>query len=121
TLSLTGSLGFTATYVSLDGANRRYLGEDGDAVWTGNDGKTQYNPAYIGALTWGGADTGLIPVTAPADAVAGPEIAPVVGTHRYHRLNPALGLAWNPVRALGLFASYSEAMRAPTAIELACA
>lgn len=121
TLSLTGSLGFTATYVSLDGANRRYLGEDGDAVWTGNDGKTHYNPAYIGALTWGGADTGLIPVTAPADAVAGPEIAPVVGTHRYHRFNPAFGLAWNPVKALGLFASYSEAMRAPTAIELACA
>jgi outer membrane receptor protein involved in Fe transport len=53
--------------------------------------------------------------------VAGPEIDPVNGAHTYHRINPSIGLTWNPRADIGFFASYSEAMRAPTAIELACA
>jgi iron complex outermembrane receptor protein len=43
------------------------------------------------------------------------------GTHRYTRLNPALGLTFSPSPALTAYLSHSEGMRAPTAIELTCA
>lgn len=39
---------------------------------------------------------------------------------RYHRINPTLGLTFNPQENLTYFASYSESNRAPTAIELGC-
>ena len=122
-LSLTGSLSYTQTHISLDGTNSRYLNDDGGYRWTGQDGSTYYNPAYIGASSWATSGSGSSLATAgvPSGGVAGPEVNPVTGAHSYHRLNPAIGLAWNPAKALGFFANYSEAMRAPTAIELACA
>jgi iron complex outermembrane recepter protein len=43
------------------------------------------------------------------------------GTHTFARVNPSAGLTYAPVEALTLFASYGEASRAPSAIELACA
>jgi outer membrane receptor protein involved in Fe transport len=43
------------------------------------------------------------------------------GAHRFARLNPALGITFNPDDALTAYASYSESMRAPTPIELTCA
>jgi len=43
------------------------------------------------------------------------------GDHRFRRINPALGLTFNPSAALTAYGSYSEGMRAPTAIELTCA
>ena len=43
------------------------------------------------------------------------------GAHRFERFNPALGLSFNPSASLTAYASYNEGMRAPTAIELACA
>ena len=43
------------------------------------------------------------------------------GEHRYARFNPALGVTFNPTRALTAFASWSEGMRLPTPIELTCA
>ena len=43
------------------------------------------------------------------------------GTHRFMRLNPALGITFTPGDALTAYASYSEGMRAPTPIELTCA
>ena len=43
------------------------------------------------------------------------------GTHRFTRFNPAIGLNFNPSRALTVYAGYTEGMRAPTAIELTCA
>ncbi len=39
---------------------------------------------------------------------------------RFHRINPTLGLVFNPQENLTLFSSYSESNRAPTAIELGC-
>ena len=42
------------------------------------------------------------------------------GDHRFARINPAIGLNWNPNDALTLYGSYSEANRVPTPIELAC-
>ena len=118
-LSLTVSLSYTATHVSLSGTNAAYLGADGGAAWVGGDGQAYYNPAYLGAQYWAG--TQLATFAAPMGGVAGPEVDPVAGAHDYHRWNPSLGVTWNPSRALGFFADASEAMRAPTAIELACA
>ena len=43
------------------------------------------------------------------------------GDHDFRRINPALGLTFNPDPALTAYGSYSEGMRAPTAIELTCA
>jgi outer membrane receptor protein involved in Fe transport len=43
------------------------------------------------------------------------------GDHDFRRINPALGLTFNPSAALTAYGSYSEGMRAPTAIELTCA
>ena len=43
------------------------------------------------------------------------------GSHSFSRFNPALGLNFNPSPQLTAYGSYSEGMRAPTAIELTCA
>ncbi len=43
------------------------------------------------------------------------------GNHRYSRFNPAVGLNFNPSKALNLYGGYNEGMRAPSPIELACA
>ncbi|GAB3629664.1 tonB-denpendent receptor [Pandoraea terrae] len=43
------------------------------------------------------------------------------GSHTFSRLNPALGITYNPSPGVTAYANYSEGMRAPTAIELACA
>ena len=43
------------------------------------------------------------------------------GDHSFSRLNPALGLNFNPTPALTAYASYNEGMRVPTPIELTCA
>ena len=45
----------------------------------------------------------------------------LAGEHRYARFNPALGVTFNPTRALTAFATWSEGMRVPTPIELTCA
>ncbi|MDR2874807.1 MAG: TonB-dependent receptor [Methylobacillus sp.] len=41
--------------------------------------------------------------------------------HQFNRFNPALGVNYNPSKALNFFGGYNEGMRAPTPIELACA
>jgi outer membrane receptor protein involved in Fe transport len=43
------------------------------------------------------------------------------GNHTFSRLNPAIGLNFNPTKQLTAYATYNEGMRAPTAIELTCA
>jgi iron complex outermembrane receptor protein len=43
------------------------------------------------------------------------------GQHQFVRVNPSLGVTYAVARPLTLFASYSEANRAPSAAELACA
>ena len=43
------------------------------------------------------------------------------GTQRFARLNPSLGLVLTPRPTLALYASYGEATRAPSSIELGCA
>jgi len=46
--------------------------------------------------------------------------SPVFGDHTYSRVNPSIGVAFNPSRALTLYANYNEGSRAPTVIELGC-
>ena len=43
------------------------------------------------------------------------------GDHAFRRLNPALGLTFNPTPEVTAYASVNEGMRAPTAMELTCA
>jgi outer membrane receptor protein involved in Fe transport len=43
------------------------------------------------------------------------------GDHTFRRLNPALGLSYQPRVEIGAYAGYSESARAPTAVELTCA
>ena len=43
------------------------------------------------------------------------------GDHSVDRVNPAVGLNWNPSPAATYFAAYSEGMRVPTPVELTCA
>lgn len=42
------------------------------------------------------------------------------GSHKFSRINPAIGVTWQATENHNLFASYSESNRAPTPIELAC-
>jgi len=50
-----------------------------------------------------------------------PDPASLDGDHVFARLNPAVGVNWNPSAALKLYAGYNEGSRTPTAIELGCA
>ena len=50
-----------------------------------------------------------------------PDPASLDGDHVFARLNPAVGVNWNPRRAFKFYAGYSEGSRTPTAIELGCA
>ena len=43
------------------------------------------------------------------------------GDHDFHRFNPSVGLTFSPSKALTLYGSYNEGMRAPTSMELGCA
>jgi outer membrane receptor protein involved in Fe transport len=43
------------------------------------------------------------------------------GTNTFQRFNPAIGLNYNPSKAINTYISYNEGMRAPTAVELTCA
>ena len=45
----------------------------------------------------------------------------LAGNHTFSRVNPALGFTVTPTDSLTLYASYNEASRAPTVIELGCA
>jgi outer membrane receptor protein involved in Fe transport len=50
-----------------------------------------------------------------------PDPASLDGDHVFSRLNPAIGLNWNPARGARFYAGYNEGSRTPTAIELGCA
>jgi outer membrane receptor protein involved in Fe transport len=43
------------------------------------------------------------------------------GNNTFRRFNPAVGLNYNPSKAVNTYISYNEGMRAPTAVELTCA
>ncbi|MEO6339941.1 MAG: TonB-dependent receptor [Caulobacteraceae bacterium] len=43
------------------------------------------------------------------------------GNHRFNRFNPAMGLTYNPSKAFGAYAGFTQGSRSPSAIELGCA
>jgi len=48
--------------------------------------------------------------------------APAIdGSHRYSRVNPAAGMTYTPSARMTAFASWSQGMRVPSPVELACA
>ncbi|MEL0055612.1 MAG: TonB-dependent receptor [Methylophilaceae bacterium] len=46
--------------------------------------------------------------------------ASLTGKHHYERVNPSVGITFHPSKDYTTYASYSEANRAPTSIELGC-
>lgn len=111
-LKLTAGGSFNVSQLSLSGSNQQFLGADGAYTWSDEaSGANYFNPVYGSAP---GAGDG-------AAYQAGPQISDLSGRHRFHRFNPALGFSYLATDQLNLFGGYSESMRAPTAIELACA
>jgi outer membrane receptor protein involved in Fe transport len=53
------------------------------------------------------------------DPVAGP--GSLTGNYTYGRFDPSIGVTYNPMPVLNLYANYSQGNRAPTSIELGCA
>jgi iron complex outermembrane recepter protein len=51
----------------------------------------------------------------------GPSAPALDGDHSYAKLNPAIGLVFQPRRSLTLYGGYAQGSRAPTPIELGCA
>jgi iron complex outermembrane recepter protein len=49
------------------------------------------------------------------------ELPDLNGRHNFGRVNPAVGLTWRGANGLVVYGSLSQASRAPTAVELACA
>jgi outer membrane receptor protein involved in Fe transport len=43
------------------------------------------------------------------------------GSYAFKRVNPSLGVTYNPFSLLNLYANYSQGSRAPTSVELGCA
>ena len=43
------------------------------------------------------------------------------GAHRFSRINPAAGFAWDVASGINLYGNYSQSARAPTPVELTCA
>jgi outer membrane receptor protein involved in Fe transport len=86
-----------------------------------------YNPSYIGQY----ATNRHHPTIQQLQSQAVLDIQPRKGRKLPHwmeititqRLNPAIGFSFTPNddKRLNIFGSYSESMRAPTAIELSCA
>jgi outer membrane receptor protein involved in Fe transport len=59
--------------------------------------------------------------TSIVDTPAGPQDETLDGDHTFNRFNPAVGVTYNPAKALTLYGTYNEGMRAPTSMELGCA
>jgi outer membrane receptor protein involved in Fe transport len=122
--SITVSGSYDYTSIDQSGVNNQYLNDDGGYSWTDSvTGLTYYNPGYVSAFRYlnTGSGAATTPNGVPAGAVAGPASNSLNGSHQYRRLNPRVGFNYNLDPAVGLFAGYSESMRAPTSIELSCA
>src|SRR5262249_27759665 len=63
----------------------------------------RYNRAHVSITDQTGTDPGLN------------------GNNKFIRFNPAIGINYNPAKALNTYASYNQGVRAPTPVELTCA
>jgi len=123
-LAVTLSGSYNDTRLRQDGSNDQYLNDDGGYAWTDAvTGVSYYNPDFVSAYTYANSGTGAATQAngVPTGAVAGPESNSLLGSHHYHRFNPAVGFDQAFDNGQNLFGGYSESMRAPTSIELSCA
>jgi outer membrane receptor protein involved in Fe transport len=123
-LSVTVSSSYEYTSIDQDGENSQFLNDDGGFSFTDQvSGITYFNPTYSAAYRFANTGTGAaaMPNGRPAGAVPGPETNSLTGNHHYDRFNPRVGFNYNFDGDVGVFGNYSEAMRAPTSIELSCA
>lgn len=85
-------------------------------------GSARYDYAAIGLAGTACTDDNLCDNAATISPTPGTDtLADVSGNHSYHRLNPSAGLTYQLTPGLNGFANYSEGMRTPSALELACA
>jgi len=121
--NVTASGSYNFTRLNQAGQNNQYLNDDGGNTWQdGISGVNYYNPSYLGAYKYSNSGSGYgSAITPPAGYIAGPQTSSLSGNDVYQRFNPALGFNYNPDKSIGFFGGYSEAMRAPTSIELSCA
>jgi len=105
-----GAVGAAETTVKLDSRTGTASVFAADSIGLGNDVHVTAAARYDRTTV------------ANRDALrSAPDPSSLDGDHRFARLNPALGINWNPSRAVQLYAGYSEGSRTPTAIELGCA
>ena len=116
-LTASAAASYNVSLLNQRGANKQFLNDDGGYGWT--DGVAYYNADFTGATYDNGS--GVSRSVTTAGKTAGPEVTSLDGNHHYARLNPSIGLNFNPTKELGFFGGYSESMRAPTSIELSCA
>jgi len=116
-LTASAAASYNVSLLNQRGANKQFLNDDGGYNWT--DGIKYYNADFTGATYDDGSGASKSVTT--AGKTAGPEVTSLNGNHHYARLNPSLGLNFNPSQVIGFFGGYSESMRAPTSIELSCA
>jgi len=120
-LKVSAAGSFNVSTVNQTGLSNQYLNDDGGNSWTNSTGLTYYNPSYVGAYKSNGLTAPIAAPTLDATHKYGPESSSLNGAHRYQRFNPALGFNYQLDARTGLFGGYSEAMRAPTSVELSCA
>jgi outer membrane receptor protein involved in Fe transport len=123
-LSTTVSGSFNYSTLNLSGLSQKFLNEDGGYNWADPvSGASYYNPDFVNGYKYANSGSGAATSAngIPAGASAGPQVNGLGGRHQYHRFNPSLGFNYNLDPRTGFFGGYSESMRAPTAIELACA
>ena len=103
----------------------------GDDVYIGNAGygtKLGVNNQHLGAFLseqWSVIEHAWLQLSARFDwsriELDDRTSSALDGTHAFARVNPAVGVTYQPIQALTLFASYGESNRTPSAVELACA
>jgi len=120
-LNIIPSLSYNVTIQNQNGNNNQYLNDDGGFKWTAGNGVNYYNPNFIGLYTYKSSSPGYSLVAKPSGYLAGPYTTSLSGDHGFYGVNPALGFDYEFSKAVDMFGGYSQAMRAPTILELSCA
>jgi outer membrane receptor protein involved in Fe transport len=126
-LIASASASYNLSFLDQKGSNNQFLNDDGGYSWS--DGGTTYKNSAFNGAQYVSVDTSIgsptygqwIVKTISTGSAPGYETTSLNGKHHYARLNPSVGLNFNPEKELGFFGGYSESMRAPTSIELSCA
>jgi outer membrane receptor protein involved in Fe transport len=115
------SLSYNLSQLTQSGQRSQTLNGDGSYSWSGADGVDYFNPAFLGSQTLDNGTLTAVDQAAVAGKTPGPEVNRLDGRYVFKRVNPALGFTHQLSPGLNVFAGYTESMRAPTSIELACA